>query len=184
MPGHPVDDDLAHGDARFVQGVQGVAGLGDGERLRQQDPGEGGARGVAQQLAHLAPFLLDFGDQLVGQVRLPDAAGTAAEALGQDAVPLPEPAVEGALHVQLGREQGAAAGGESQRLGGQGSRESVAQGVGRIGGDDEDAMAGFGGGEGGRGGAGGLAYAPLAAEETEGGEGYGSSSSIFSSSSP
>lgn len=68
-------------------------------------------------------------------------------------------------------------GGESLGLGGEGSREGVAQGVGRVGGDDEDALAGFGGGEGGRRGAGGLADAPLAAEEAEGGEAYGSSSS-------
>jgi hypothetical protein len=159
------------GDFHQAEGVRGgrsiyhglVGSALPGQSGELQQPGQliGAGQGEAEEPVHV--LLVQVGPALGDQA--------------QGLAPSPEPAVEGALHVQLGREQGAAAGGERQGLGGQGGRKGVAQGMGRVGGDDEDAVAGFGRGQGGGGGAGSLADSPLAAEEAEGGEGYGSSSS-------
>jgi hypothetical protein len=247
----PVDDQLLDFQSGFVEGGQGVPGLGDGEGFREQDPGEG--RPLAEMVCEVPALLFDRGDQLVGPVRVVDAS----EALGQDAVlllqpvegsgetleegrnleepqgmggrcgihdhllhvalpgdpgqlqhahqlvdagqrkteepvhvlfiqigPAPgdlledlpalaEPAVQGPLDVQLGREEVLR---DLDRFPGQRPVEGVAERVGGVGGDGED-TAPPGRFQGGGGGAGGLADSPLAAEEAEGGESYGSSSS-------
>lgn len=155
--------------ARHLHQAEGVSG---GRRVhhgqaRRARPGQPGELEEARQLVRAGQGEIEEPVHvLLVQV------GPALGDLPQGRAALPEPAVEGALHVQLGGEK---MGRERDRFGREAGAQGIAQGVGRIGRDDEGALARFGGGEGRGGGTGGLADAPLAAEEAEGGEVYGSS---------
>ena len=141
----------------------------------------GGRRGVYDQLVAggLAGESGDLqpGDQLVGAgkveseealhvfvVQIGPARGDGAELLAV----LGGPAVQGRQRGQLHGEQLAFAGRDLSGLVRQRDVEDVAQRRGWIGGDGEDAAAGFSGGEGGGRGAGGLAHAALASEKLQG----------------
>jgi hypothetical protein len=146
----------------------------------------GGRRGVHDHLLDVAlpgePGQLQHAHQLVGAGQgkteqtihiLSIQIGPALGDLLEDFPALAEPALQGTLDVQLG---GKEIPGDLDRISGQRPVQRVAERVRRVGGDDED-PAPAGRAESGRGGAGGLADSPLAAEEAEGGQAYGSSSS-------
>jgi hypothetical protein len=143
----------------------------------------GGGGGVHHHLVEGgAPFNevdeageLDPGDQLVGARQRQgeeavDVLGIQVGAPGGDLAQgfpvLLLPAAERRAGGELGGEQDAAAGWDRSGLAREADAEGVTQGGGGIGGDGEDAAAGFGGGDRGGGGAGRLADAALAAEET------------------
>ena len=162
--------------AEQLRHLQQTEGVGCGRRVHHHQIRFALAREARQ---------LEQGDQLVGSWQgkaeqpvdvLLVQIGSALGDLAQGLAPIPEPTCEGVSGIQLCGQQGALADHDRSGLGGQPKRESVAERVGRIGGDDEGARAALSGGEGRGGGTGGLADAPLAAEEAEGGKRYGSSS--------